>query len=82
MIIMQQCQRCNIVVNFFASCQVCYHVATTLKYHHQDDQGRTAAHKALEKDSDKGKEVLDIILDKHPSCAKVKDNKGKLPTDR
>ena len=71
------CQLCKL-------CQVCQVFIMQLlkKYHHQDDQGRTAAHKALEKDAAKGKEVLDIILDKHPSCAKVKDNKGKLPTDR
>ena len=50
----------------------------------QDDQGRTAAHKALEKNgnNNNGKEVLDMILDKHPNCGKVIDHKGKLPTDR
>ena len=50
----------------------------------QDDQGRTAAHKALEKNGNynNGKEVLDMILDKHPNCGKVTDHKGKLPTDR
>ena len=50
----------------------------------QDDQERTAAHKALEKNgnNNNGKEVLDMILDKHPNCGKVTDHKGKLPTDR
>ena len=48
----------------------------------QDCQGRTAAHKAIEGQGTNGKEVLDIILEKHPGCANVSDNKGKFPTDR
>ena len=49
----------------------------------QDCDGRTAAHKAVEGPQvNKGKEVLDMILEKHPSCATVSDHKGKLPTDR
>ena len=48
----------------------------------QDCQGRTAAHKAVEGHANKGKEVLDMILEKHPGCASVSDHKGKLPTDR
>lgn len=48
----------------------------------QDCQGRTAAHKAVEGHANKGKEVLDMILEKHPGCANVSDHKGKLPTDR
>ena len=59
-----------------------YQVLPSLKLALQDDQGRTAAHKAVEKNCDKGKEVLDMILDKHPNCGKTQDNKGKRPTDR
>ena len=48
----------------------------------QDDQGKTSAHKALEKKTEKGEEILQLILQKHPKCAEILDHKGKSPTDR
>ena len=47
----------------------------------QDDQGKTSAHKALEKKAEKGKEILELILLKHPKCGEILDHKGKSPTD-
>ena len=48
----------------------------------QDDQGRTSAHKALEKKTEKGEEIFELIIRKHPKCEEILDNKGKRPTDR
>ena len=42
----------------------------------QDSDGCTAAHKAA---GEARKEVLDLILKKHPECAGVSDKRGKLP---
>ena len=47
----------------------------------QDDQGKTSAHKALEKKAEKGKEILELILQKHPKCGEILDHKGKSPKD-
>ena len=47
----------------------------------QDDQGRTSAHKALEKKTEKGNEILELILRRHPKCGEILDHKGKGPTD-
>ena len=47
----------------------------------QDDQGKTSAHKALEKKAEKGKEILELILLKHPKCGEILDHKGKSPKD-
>ena len=47
----------------------------------QDDQGKTSAHKALEKKTDKGEEILQLILQKHPKCGEILDHKGKSPSD-
>jgi len=47
----------------------------------QDDQGRNAAHKAVEGGAPDGPQVLQLLLASNLTLTAVHDNNGKLPSD-